>query len=344
MKCFPVIYTRTNQCDYYADFHVLPEFVCAGNLMKYIKSATYGLDSAKNTIKKELLFSEKDYCVFGYICFIQTMCENLKEYSCDSKGRPIFGFFGFAVKKSTEESNLIPVLDLNLCAEVFEKYIVPVWEDTSSSTVYPDEMELPDCEYKETETEPDFKLQKTEFYSNHSGILEKSLYEAICMKKDVSYCSDISNFKKLQECIFSYIVTSNNNISRLQAEERQREEEILSEQDEQNQYQIQQAQKTGFLQNLGQNLNLDKLEKDDVNTIVGGGLIGVGTCCTLVGFPVLGVPMVAGGVYIWGNALKNRENRKKNEADVFNSAPDSGVQEDELSEFDNKDRGERHGR
>ena len=53
MKCFPVIYTRTNQCDYYADFHVLPEFVCAGNLMKYIKSATYGLDSAKNTIKKE---------------------------------------------------------------------------------------------------------------------------------------------------------------------------------------------------------------------------------------------------------------------------------------------------
>ena len=40
MQYYPVIYTRTRCCDYFAGFHVRPDFIVPAEVLPYIRTAT----------------------------------------------------------------------------------------------------------------------------------------------------------------------------------------------------------------------------------------------------------------------------------------------------------------
>lgn len=59
MISYPVIYTRTLNCDYFSNFHVLPEFVDANWLLPYIRSATTDMNPTSNQTKRIVVSDKK---------------------------------------------------------------------------------------------------------------------------------------------------------------------------------------------------------------------------------------------------------------------------------------------
>ena len=216
MKCYPIIYTRTDCCDYYANFHVIPNFADANEIRPYILSATVGLDPTAKKNKK-LIFANERYCVFGYIGFIKDLfeaeAEDIQQCSRDNKGRAVYGFFGFAMKNTISES--IPLLRTTECFSAFKQYIVPIWKNTVPETVISSAVELEEIPRINTDIQPIFVHGHTCFFNNESNLFDMVLTEWLTNNASASYCSWINDFAQIKDCIFTHVVTTDNSISRL---------------------------------------------------------------------------------------------------------------------------------
>ena len=92
MQYYPVIYTRTRCCDYFAGFHVRPDFIVPAEVLPYIRTATTDMDAYEHT-KKHLIISTDKMILFGIVGFIQDIGGTAVElYARDEKNRAIFGF------------------------------------------------------------------------------------------------------------------------------------------------------------------------------------------------------------------------------------------------------------
>ena len=216
MKCFPIIYTRTYQNDFYRPFHVCPDFVNVDDIYPYIEQAfrEYYINEGQF---RRLILSNTEYCVFGNTCYIEKFCEcdeSIADYTNDSNRRAIYGFFGFAVQRT--EENKIPCFQLEDCAKMFVKYMIPVWNRSFLETQIPDPVQLPEIAYTESvEPEVNQIVENCHLFTNEGGLWEYLLWKAICQKESLTYCSHIGDYSVLRQMKFDYVVTSSEQISRL---------------------------------------------------------------------------------------------------------------------------------
>lgn len=226
MISYPVIYTRTLNCDYFSNFHVLPDFVDANWLLPYIRSATTDMNPTSNQTKR-IVVSDKKNCVFGIIAYAKDIIK-LTDCCRDNKGRAVYGFYGFAVKID-ENLSKIPIFSKDDISEMYKQYIVPVWNATVSHTqtslsVLLSE-KIPD---NTAEIKSEFSWNESvNVFSSENNLYEELLYKAIT-GDIISYCSCIDDYKALKKASFNYVVTSSNNLNRLKNESILKEESDIS--------------------------------------------------------------------------------------------------------------------
>ena len=135
MQYYPVIYTRTRCCDYFAGFHVRPDFIVPAEVLPYIRTATTDMDAYEHT-KKHLIISTDKMILFGIVGFIQDIGGTAVElYARDEKNRAIFGFYGFAAKREND-FNTSKIPDIQDCdiIRAYEKYVMPYWNCLDQDT------------------------------------------------------------------------------------------------------------------------------------------------------------------------------------------------------------------
>lgn len=214
MICYPVIYTRTFQCDYFTKFHVLPEFIDASWVLSYIRSATTDMNPADNNIRK-IIITDTDICIFGIIAYAKDIVDlSMLDCTRDNKGRAVYGFYGFAIQVD-ESASTVPVFDKNAINAIYKKYIVPVWNDTVQQTQIPESLELQEKTASSSNKEPEYLWNESvNVFTNEGDLYDSLLYQAIT--GDLTcYCSAINDYKALKQSVFNYVVTTTNNIVRL---------------------------------------------------------------------------------------------------------------------------------
>lgn len=226
MFCYPVIYTRTLNCDYFTNFHVLPDFVDAKWLLPYVRSATTDMTPSVSTIRK-IVITNEDVCVFGIIAYAKDIMNSyLGNFFSDNKGRAVYGFYGFAVK-ANGNSAVIPAFSETKISEMYYHYITPVWEDLIQKTQTSSYVMLDEKTVYDLEIEPEYIYNDSvNVFSNEKNLYEILLYKAL-NGKSVSYCSCINDYKALKQTPFNYVITSANNLVRLKNEPVVREEPVI---------------------------------------------------------------------------------------------------------------------
>lgn len=219
MNCYPVIYTRTLKCDYFANFHVLPNFVDANWVLPYIRSATTDMNPANSQVKR-IVITNTEVCIFGIIAYAKDVVGSGME-ACfrDNKGRAVYGFYGFAVKVD-ENSHAVPIFSEDNISEIYKRYIVPVWNDTVQHTQTSLSVRLEEKSFcNDSIVEAEYLWNSSvSVFSDEGNLYEILLYKALTGDM-ISYCSCINDYKALKKSPFNYVVTSKNNLTRIKNDE-----------------------------------------------------------------------------------------------------------------------------
>lgn len=250
MNCYPIIYTRTFNCDYFANFHVLPNFVDANWVLQYIRSATTDMNPANIQVKR-MVITNTEVCIFGIIAYAKDVVGSGME-TCfrDNKGRAVYGFYGFAVKVD-ENSCTIPVFSENDISEIYKRYIVPVWNDTVQRTQTSLSVRLDEKNFSNNATvEAEYLWNNSvSVFSGEGNLYETLLYKALTGDM-ISYCSCINDYKALKKASFNYVVTPQNNLNRLKMEAVDQEKtDVIEVQNNYNDYVEQHTESDNTLNN-----------------------------------------------------------------------------------------------
>ncbi len=184
MQCYPVIYTRTYQTDFYRPFHVCPDFVNADAVYLYIEQVLkeYYVNEGQF---RQIVLSNPEYCIFGNTCYIEKMAEydqNISNYTTDNGGRAIYGFFGFAARMQPYQA--IPDFSLKNCSDAFIKYMIPVWKELIQQTQIPEPMQFPEKSYiNPDKPEPEEVILNCSFFTEADGLFDYMLFQAFCNQK-----------------------------------------------------------------------------------------------------------------------------------------------------------------
>ena len=226
MQYYPVIYTRTRCCDYFAGFHVRPDFIVPAEVLPYIRTATTDMDAYEHT-KKHLIISTDKMILFGIVGFIQDIGETAVElYTRDEKNRAIFGFYGFAAKREND-FNTSKIPDIQDCdiIRAYEKYVMPYWNCLDQDTKKAEPISLEEKEIAVSPIPEEFLWNETVHVHSETDNPDR-LYTTLLLDAlngtVLSYCSCVNDFKALKTSRFSHVVTNKNNRFRLKKEQEER--------------------------------------------------------------------------------------------------------------------------
>ncbi|WP_302512445.1 hypothetical protein [uncultured Ruminococcus sp.] len=233
MQYYPVIYTRTRCCDYFAGFHVRPDFIVPAEVLPYIRTATTDMDAYEHT-KKHLIISTDKMILFGIVGFIQDIGGTAVElYARDEKNRAIFGFYGFAAKREND-FNTSKIPDIQDCdiIRAYEKYVMPYWNCLDQDTKKAEPISLEEKEIAVSPIPEEFLWNETVHVHSETDNPDR-LYTTLLLDAlngtVLSYCSCVNDFKALKNSRFSHVVTNKNNRFRLKKEQEERLEQERQE-------------------------------------------------------------------------------------------------------------------
>ena len=226
MQYYPVIYTRTRCCDYFAGFHVRPDFIVPAEVLPYIRTATTDMDAYEHT-KKHLIISTDKMILFGIVGFIQDIGGTAVElYARDEKNRAIFGFYGFAAKREND-FNTSKIPDIQDCdiIRAYEKYVMPYWNCLDQDAKKAEPISLEEKEIAVSPIPEEFLWNETVHVHSEADNPDR-LYTTLLLDAlngtVLSYCSCVNDFKALKNSRFSHVVTNKNNRFRLEKEQEER--------------------------------------------------------------------------------------------------------------------------
>ena len=226
MQYYPVIYTRTRCCDYFAGFHVRPDFIVPAEVLPYIRTATTDMDAYEHT-KKHLIISTDKMILFGIVGFIQDIGGTAVElYARDEKNRAIFGFYGFAAKREND-FNTSKIPDIQDCdiIRAYEKYVMPYWNCLDQDAKKAEPISLEEKEIAVSPIPEEFLWNETVHVHSEADNPNR-LYTTLLLDAlngtVLSYCSCVNDFKALKNSRFSHVVTNKNNRFRLEKEQEER--------------------------------------------------------------------------------------------------------------------------
>ena len=226
MQYYPVIYTRTRCCDYFAGFHVRPDFIVPAEVLPYIRTATTDMDAYEHT-KKHLIISTDKMILFGIVGFIQDIGGTAVElYARDEKNRAIFGFYGFAAKRENDfNTSKIPDIQDRDIIRAYEKYVMPYWNCLDQDTQKAEPISLEEKEIAVSPIPEEFLWNETVHVHSETDNPDR-LYTTLLLDAlngtVLSYCSCVNDFKALKNSRFSHVVTNKNNRFRLEKEQEER--------------------------------------------------------------------------------------------------------------------------
>lgn len=220
MLIAPIIHTRTLNNDFLSGFLVRPSYFTSKDIdwaRRLIRASTTDIDLMKG--ERYVVLDNGEIRIAGIVT-LNSELANKSNHTIDNKfffdkqGRNIYAFIGICTK-SPLQSTLM--LTYDVFADIFEKYVIPVFEDKVVETQL-----VQDC----IPVEKSGLLDKPE----DNGIIlnQSTIYEAsferdkqwfdyyLCYKKQgFSFCSNVSKYQTLKESVFDYITTTPNNIKRL---------------------------------------------------------------------------------------------------------------------------------
>lgn len=220
-KAAIIIHTRTKHCDYPSVLTVTPEGLAsktASSMRKAILAATRSIDSLENNAVRRVIFSTDGWVMAGMVAFLKHLADGSPDDEnlfTDEKGRSIYAFTGLVFQAGQEA----PQIDKAALWEGFKKYMSPVWERTTldlQSAPFADTTALT------TASEPHGEQTAggMTFYTvsgSDSEVFDYYLTQA-AQGKDISFCSNIVDFRVIKDRAFNIITTAPNLIERAERE------------------------------------------------------------------------------------------------------------------------------
>jgi hypothetical protein len=191
---------------------------------KYFESATQYIEDVINYGHRFIVFSDGEHAVMGAACYIKNFDEVFGSFIDDTyyydkfeKTRPIYGFFGFVVKKH-DFSMLENKFDFKDLVPIFEKLISQRWKDT-------------DINIPATATEYDYLMYVTHSNDNYTNLafndfqvhkcfaapsdtdsnneIIAAVINAVKNDSKLSLCTNMPNISSINDTIFMNATVKN---------------------------------------------------------------------------------------------------------------------------------------
>lgn len=184
MEAYPLIYSRTKNCDYVSGFLVRPEDLEYDTASKYVSAALNELNHSGGM--RHTVFPVGNYIVYGGTACITANIisailneKNITEldfdyqnYQTDAAGRPITFFIGFAIKKSDVGTGETPNIDLYTTYKIYLEYLKKQWSNSSIKTeLLTDGIEISSSMYKQNFTPDTVNFNGMKILKNYNETL-----------------------------------------------------------------------------------------------------------------------------------------------------------------------------
>lgn len=207
MKIAPLIHSRTLYRDYNANFAVRPQNLNVQWAREKILASTKELGTLKDI--RHVVASKDGIGIAGVSCIFKFFVEkylpdkvkDVEKYFCDERGREVKIFLGYVFEMSGKKE--IPAISDEDLLQMFMDTLAPIWDKKFVETVY--------SNYKEYDTKF-FSGVKNSFENiNGVEIYRENVFEqflADAQVKNLSYCSNVTQFDIWEDGKFNAISTS----------------------------------------------------------------------------------------------------------------------------------------
>lgn len=218
-----IVHTRTRLCDFPSTLAVCPSVLGSSELeqmRRQILTATRSIDSMRQNDVRYMVYTCGSYIVSGMVSFLKNLTDDPaadEKFFKDEKGRSIYAFVGFLFPKGT---SVTPRLDKKVLWDHFKSYMEPVWERTVLDTQASNFVEMdfsPAGEMAPPKTESVAGLTLSIMGADDASIFSYWLGQAL-RGKDVSFCSNITDFRVVKEKSFHIMTTTANIVERMKRE------------------------------------------------------------------------------------------------------------------------------
>ncbi len=220
-KAAVIIHTCTKYCDYPSLLTVVPEGIpddAERSMRKKIFDAIRAIDTLEKDAVRAVIFSIDGYIMAGLVSFLSYLSGNSPEddrFYTDDKGRSIYAFVGTVFKANQP----VPLLKKDLLWKCFKRHMSSVWESatlefqTSSVENFPELNDMGKSDHM-------LALDGSNFYVRSDD--DRKLFHYWLRKaskgQQVSFCSNIVDYRIIKERIFTTITTTAGNIKRAKHE------------------------------------------------------------------------------------------------------------------------------
>ncbi len=193
-------------------------------IRKQILLSTSSIDSLQENEVRQLIYSCDNYVIAGMVSFLKNFADSNKDdkrFFYDIKGRVIFAFVGLVFEKD-ETNQKIPTINKKVLWDIFKDNISDIWERTviefkRGVTAKLDfENETPFKPSAKAENVPGVTMYLSG--SDDSSIFSYWLSRAMNKEENVSFCSNITDFRLVKDKQFNVITTTPNIIQRMKME------------------------------------------------------------------------------------------------------------------------------
>ena len=211
MKIAPLIHSRTLYRDYNSNFAVRPQNLNVQWAREKILASTKELGTLKDI--RHVVASKDGIGIAGVSCIFKFFVEkylpdkvkDAEKYFCDERGREVKIFLGYVFEMSGKKE--IPAVSDEDLLQMFMDTLAPIWDKKFVETVY--------SNYKEYDTKF-FSGVKNSFVNiNGVEIYRENVFEqflADAQVKNLSYCSNVTQFDIWEDGKFSAISTSDTSV------------------------------------------------------------------------------------------------------------------------------------
>lgn len=215
-----IIHTRTRLCDFPSTFAVCPSMLEHGEvdqIRKKVLLATRSIDSLRQDEVRHMVYTCGKYVVAGMVSFLKNLADDKIEdekFYTDEKGRGIYAFVGFVFQSRNQGT---PLINKKVLWDNFKTYMGSIWERNVLETQVSNYVNIALQDIIETEPAGAESASDMTMYAMKSDSTPAFLYwlEQASKGTNVSFCSNITDFRVVKDKPFSIITTTANIVDRM---------------------------------------------------------------------------------------------------------------------------------
>lgn len=222
LKVAPLIHSRTLRCDFNPGFLVRPNNFTDSDariIHKRILEVTASIDSMQGF--RWVVFREGRFCVAGAVCILKNLaskCDIHKDdekFFLDIRQRSTYAFIGGSIQS---DDGTVPEFSYQQLWDWYVTNVSDIWERTVVETQKTDYLQVPSYEPNTMIPNNGEIINEVTFYESSEArdlILFYYYLKKAVTGQNISYCSNLLNFRGVERCSYQVVTTSNNVINRL---------------------------------------------------------------------------------------------------------------------------------